>query len=133
MLVLFDADGFGLHSDDDSGGGPFSHAPLISTTLLTPGTFYLALFSTRDYESPTSASGRIWIDIRHDLPDGPGAANPWIGWEPDSDDDDGEVDFGRYTIELNRATIGTTTVPEPGTFALFGLGLGAFGLLRRRA
>jgi hypothetical protein len=127
-MVLFDAEGFGLRADDNSGGGSF---PKITETL-TAGTYYLAIFSIDDYLTPVSESGLIWVGIMFDensQPDYDGKNKPWNGWYSNGT----WGGSSSYTIELNRATIDLSTVPEPGTLALFGLGLGAFGLLRRRA
>lgn len=53
--------------------------------------------------------------------------NPITGWNGDLF----TVEFGRYVIHLDNVT-GIASVPEPGTLALLGLGLGAAGWLRRR-
>jgi len=129
-LVLFDAAGRGLRADDDSGGGVLPINAKITETLST-GVYYLAIFSTEHYSSPTSAGGDIWTNITGDAnttPDGPGAASQWTGWQPVSTTTIGSFN---YTIALNQTTV-AVSVPEPNVLALTGGGLALMALRRRR-
>ena len=125
-IWLFDADGFGVLSNDDFGGSPF-HSHLTGTATdgtgaaAKAGLHYLAIGGFGD----EALGGGLPIFDTGSFdevsgPDGPGAANPLSGWEFDGAQ-------GNYHINLN----GVEAVPAPGAIALLGLA-GLAGRRRRR-
>jgi len=57
------------------------------------------------------------------------SSNPGSGIQPDGTGGGDNVVFARFTLSGERAP---TNVPEPGTLALFGIGLVGLGLMRQR-
>ncbi len=124
QIFLFDSTGMGIVANDDSGN---TLASFFSTILSDSGLYYLGI-SDWDYD-PVSMTGEIftdnWTGIAY--PTGPGGANSLIGWST------GNSLGEEYTIELSQTTMAPSTVPEPTTMLLFGMGLlGLVGVNRRK-
>jgi len=114
-LFLFDAAGAVVIADDDSGDGllpQFNAGDLTNPVNNPAGEYYLAfnLFETN--------------------PDNVAVVPPNLdnGWFRDP------IPFqdGPYTLSLTGVETAPAAVPEPGTLALFGLGLAGMGLARKR-
>ncbi len=112
QLFIFDASGFGVVADDDSGSGLLS----ALTTPLASGLYYLGI-SEFDYD-PISAGGRIFdTSFGTSGPTGPGGASPLAGWDQFAIDGGGS-----YNIEISA----TAAVPTPALLpGLIGLAIGA--------
>jgi PEP-CTERM motif len=119
ILSLFNASGYGVWLNDDTGGVQSS-----LSTALGAGTYYLGI-SGYAY-APVSSSGLIWLDgavPNGQAPNGPGAGAPLSGWN------NAAAATGNYTINF-RAPTGA--VPLPGSIALLGAGLSALVFSRRK-
>jgi hypothetical protein len=132
QLFLFDANGRGVQANDD-----VSTTDLRSTLTPfagVPGIYYLAISAFNS--DPVAPGGlRIFPEPEETIapifglpvgPTGPGGGLPVAGWTT------GGLSSGTYQIALTGAEFGSS-VPEPGTFLLLGLGLaGLAGWFRRR-
>jgi len=131
MLFLFDGAGNAIARQDDTGSvlGPLQSQISLN---LTAGDFFIgiAAFST----SADNASGDDLFTV---------GANDLLGNSIDTPDalSGGTVldvftgntgNTGSYNITFTTATAASSQVPEPGTLALFGLGLVGLSLARRR-
>ena len=122
-LWLFDADGFGVVSNDDFGGSPF-HSHLTgfaddgTGAAVKAGIYYLAVGGFGD--EALSAGGEIFANGTFEEisgPDGPGGGSPLSGWANTGAQ-------GNYNVNLQ----GVNAIPAPGAIALLGLA----GLAGRR-
>jgi hypothetical protein len=117
-LFLFDSTGHGLDAAYSSSG-----TAELDLSGLTPGIYYIALAG--DGQDPENGSGNSIFN---------GNTTPVLNyghshlrqWSDTGNPDDS----GRYSIALSDA--GFSNLPEPGSFALLGAGLGALGWIRRR-
>jgi hypothetical protein len=77
-VYLFDSAGMGIATNYTCAGS--QKAIVAPSTSLAPGTYYVAV-SHWGWE-PISSGGAIWLPslLGQRAPDGPGAANPIIGW-----------------------------------------------------
>ena len=128
QLFLFDAAGYGIFSDDDSGGNLLSLLPAGNPALtsLTPGRYFLAISNFNS--DPMSVDGFIFGAGNLKGPIGVGRANPIVGWSPST------AAGYSYSIALKGAAGavgGASPIPEPTT-ALFGLALAGTALSSRR-
>lgn len=82
QLFLFDANGMGVTFSDDNPLTGDLRSRMSGVNIPAAGTYYLAV--TRWDRDPIDAAGEaLWIDTPYDVervPDGPGAANPFVGW-----------------------------------------------------
>ncbi|MBD1928066.1 PEP-CTERM sorting domain-containing protein [Trichocoleus sp. FACHB-90] len=134
QLFLFDKDGFGVYSNDESTGS-IGQSTLPMNSPFTPtksGIYYLGI-SGFDYD-PVSDKGEIFPDF----PDFPDVAFDAVvgatGFGGDSPlkEFDGAIlsSGGSYTIALTGVeTAGNTSIPEPSS-VLGILALGALGASR---
>jgi hypothetical protein len=117
QLWLFRADGTGITMDDDDPTAGTTHLQsLLSSTYtasLAAGDYYLAI-SQYDKDAVDASNQALWLDlvggsyrVEH-TPDGPGAANPLVGW------DAAGGAGGTYTINLTGVS-GTACGPTCGT------------------
>lgn len=123
QLFLFDINGMGIASNDDSSGVqsvlPAGNA--IYAGRSAPETVMIAVSGyNRD---PSSAGGLIFPNTFSGVfgPTGPGGGSPVSSWG-------GNVATGAYTLALTGATY---CIPTPGAFALLGLGGLVAGRRRR--
>jgi hypothetical protein len=95
QLFLFDANGMGVTSDDDSQGT--LQSTLTAQFITAEGDYYLSISGyNRD---PDSEAGLIWNSTPFNVeraPDGPGAGGALIAWE-------GFGGSGQYAIDLTGA------------------------------
>lgn len=137
QLFLFDTDGRGVYSDDDSGVLTLSKLSAgLPQGPQAAGTYYLGISNFNN--DPFSADGLIFRtpNLPANGADGPGANAPLLGWN-----DAGSLPIvgpGLYQIKLTGAAFvptvsGNAAIPEPGTMALAATGLLPLaGLIRRR-
>lgn len=82
QLFLFDANGLGVSFNDDNPLTGDLRSRLTGVNVVTPGTYYLAV--TRWDRDPIDELGQaLWNDTPYAaerVPDGPGAANAFVGW-----------------------------------------------------
>lgn len=119
VLSLFDASGFGVWLNDDT-GGPLS----ALSAALSSGTYYLGV-SGFPYV-PVSSSGLIWItgDVPNgEAPNGPGALNPLSDWN------NAAAATGNYVLNFR---VPTGAVSAPGSIALMSLAFASLVRFRRR-
>ncbi len=135
-LFLFDSQGLGVYANDDAfppGGSP-GEALLPANNALTPiapGIYFLAVSTF--FLEPVSSSGAIFPCVGCNPtavvgPTGPGGGSSLTGWS-------GFPFYaGSYTLTLTGAEVPsqTSTVPEPATVSLLGLGLASIGARRWR-
>ncbi len=121
-LWLFSVSGMGIVHNDVVMAGETS---LTGGFVPSAGTYYLAI--TNDGAVAYGSGGDIWLAawnyVGARAPDGPGAAQPFIGWTGPS------MNNGvmSYTILLQGAEF--AAIPEPTVVPL--LGLGGFAICRR--
>lgn len=126
-LFLFDMDGYGVYSSDDSATG--LNGALTTYGGLSNGLYYLGVaqggFSARDglgedlFVQPASVT---------ELAYGNPASGPLDSWQYGFKADT-EASIG-YTITLTGASV--AAVPEPSAALMLALGLGGLAALRRR-
>jgi hypothetical protein len=116
QLYLFDDAGMGITGNDDAVGLRSSIGASIAA-----GFYYLGI-SGFDFD-PESAGGEIFTDNfgGEATPTGPGGPGPLTGWG-------GSSSSGTYTIVLST----TTATPEPISLVLFGSGVAAMAVRRRK-
>jgi PEP-CTERM motif len=100
--------------------GSYSNALRTSQLSVFDASTGAAIYSSGTV--PVPASGHSDFDLNLAYEDG----GVRIQWGPDG------YNVGLDNITFDIREITSTSVPEPGTLALFGAGLAAFGLLRRR-
>jgi hypothetical protein len=138
ILALFDSSGALLAFDDDSfGEDPGTEVGFDSFlgvfTLPGPGTYYIAVSQFPNF--PTAlVPGLTFAALSR--PDGSEGGNAVIGAAP------GESTYTLgpqrstgtmpYTLHISAQNAGTETVPEPVTLLLFGAGLTATAVRKRR-
>lgn len=128
VIYLFGADGAGIRADDDSGGSGGSRM----TVQIVAGTYYLGVgdFIIDAYD----LEGDNWqINIRPDESGGgPFVPLPPTGWGTLAHIvNRSGIHPGAYEVTLSLATA-PTGVAAPGALGLFGAGLLAMALRRRR-
>lgn len=123
QLFLFDANGFGVTSNDDFGGTLQSR--LGSAVVAANGHYYLAISKfNRDPQSGTTNIFTGAFNGSEQLPGtGVGPVTGWVGTTSNT--------TPQYRIDLTGVGY-CTPVPEPATFAALGVGLAALVGLRRR-
>ncbi len=112
-ICLFDAAGNGLSLDDGCMGGYTD----VTAPAVAPGYYYLGVMIS-DAE-PYSSSGTIWdppAQGTERAPDGPGAGNPLLGFNPAAV---APISYN-YTIHLTGCTFCDSAVPvEKGSWGRF--------------
>jgi len=134
QLFLFDQDGRGIAANGDTDLFSFQTNATIPTGSVSgaSGNYLLAVSQFGDF--PVNSSGAIFPDLFLNSsdgevvgPTGPGGAEPVSAWSVDGFSEP----FEAYEIQLTGASFvsSTSTIPEPSSFALFGIGAaGLFAL-----
>jgi hypothetical protein len=130
QLYLIDKDGKGVYSNDDNGFDLMSLLPAGSALgPLGADVYYLAIAFSGYLAQDALGASLFASGGSTDVLGGDAASGPLAGWVRSYDNGSAESLYS-YEIALTGAT--NAELPEPATFALCGVALGAAGMARRR-
>ena len=130
QLYLIDKDGKGVYTNDDNGFDLLSLLPAGSALgPLAADVYYLAIAFSGYLAQDALGASLFASGGSTDVLGGDAASGPLAGWVRSYDNGSAESLYS-YEIALTGAT--NAELPEPATFALCGVALGAAGLARRR-